>query len=114
LLAAKKNFSGNIFPPVLRNGGNCWSEFYKYVEKRKGNREIIPAIKDQNGTIITDSIGKADILDSCYAFVFYCDHNVPKIQLATSGETCVINTKVIRKRLAKIWRKISTARWSSL
>jgi hypothetical protein len=43
---------------VLRNEGNCWSEFYKYVKRRKGNKEIFPAIKDHNGTIITDATEK--------------------------------------------------------
>jgi hypothetical protein len=30
----------------------------KYVERRNGNKEIIPAIKDHSGTIITDSTEK--------------------------------------------------------
>jgi len=51
-----------------------------------------------------DSTEKANILNSYYASVFYRDHNVPKKQLANSGETLIINTEVIRKRLAKIGR----------
>jgi len=47
---------------VLQNEGNCWSEFYKYVKRQKGNREIIPAIKDHNGTIIVDTTEKANVL----------------------------------------------------
>ena len=86
---------------VPRNEGNCWSEFYKYVKRWKGNREIIPAIKDHNGTIITDNCEKADILNSCYASVFCCDRNIPEIKFVNSGENFIINTKVIRKRLAK-------------
>jgi hypothetical protein len=70
--------------------------------RRKGNREIIPAIKDHNGKIITDTNEKANILNSYYASVFCCDRNVPQIRLANSGETFIINTKVIRKRLVKI------------
>jgi hypothetical protein len=31
---------------ILKNEGKCWTEFYKYVKRRKGNRENIPAIKD--------------------------------------------------------------------
>jgi len=77
------------------------------VKRRKWNREIIPAIKDHNGTIITDSTEKAKILNSYYAAVFYCNRNIPKIQLANSGETFIINTKVIRKRLTKIGRNKS-------
>jgi len=43
-------------PSVVRNEGNCWSEFYKAVEKPEGNSVSIPAIKDHNGTIITEGI----------------------------------------------------------
>jgi len=57
--------------------------------------------------IIIDSTEKANILSSYYASDFYCDHNIPKIQSANSGETLIINTKVIRKRLAKIGRNKS-------
>ena len=50
------------------------------------------------------STEKANILNSCYASVFCCDHNIPKIQLANSGETFITNTKGTRKRLAKTGR----------
>ena len=92
---------------VLYNEGNCWSEFYKYRKRQKGNREIILANKDHKGIIITDSTEKANILNSYYASVFCCHCNIPKIQLANSGETFIVNTKVIRKRLAKIGRNKS-------
>ena len=92
---------------VLQNEGNCWSEFYKYVKMRKGNREIIPAIKDQNRTIITDSTAKANILNSYYASIFSCDRNIPKIQLANPGENFIISTKVIGKGLRKTRRNES-------
>jgi len=49
LLAAKKTAYTAV---STRNEGNCWSVFYKYVKRRKGNREIIPAIKNHSGTII--------------------------------------------------------------
>jgi len=77
------------------------------VKRRKGNTEIIPAIKDHNGTIITDTTEKANNLNSYYASVFCCDRNTPGIKLANSGETFIINTKVIIKRLAKIGRNKS-------
>jgi len=41
---------------VLSKEGKCWSDFYKYVKRRKGNRENIPAINDCNRRIITDAI----------------------------------------------------------
>jgi len=74
---------------------------------RKGNREIIPAIKDQNRTIITDSTAKANILNSYYASIFSCDRNIPKIQLANPGENFIISTKVIGKGLRKTRRNES-------
>ena len=74
------------------------------MKRRKVNREIITAIKGHNGSIITDSTEKANILNSYYASIFYCNRNIPKIQLANSGETFIINTNVIRKILAKIGR----------
>ena len=64
---------------VLSNKDNCWSEFYKCVKWHKGNGENIPVIKDGNGTIITDSTEKANILNSYYASVFSCDRNILKL-----------------------------------
>ena len=57
--------------------------------------------------IITDSIAKANTLNSYYAAIFCCDHNIPKIQLANLGETFIISTKVIGKRLTKIGKNKS-------
>jgi hypothetical protein len=55
-------------------------------------------IKDYNGMIITDSTGKVNILNSYYAPVFFfCANNVPKIKIANSGETCIINTTLLEK-----------------
>jgi hypothetical protein len=64
--------------------------------------EIIPAIKDHDGTIITDTTEKANTLNSYYASVFCCDRNILEIKLAKSGENFII-----RKRLAKIGRNKS-------
>jgi hypothetical protein len=77
------------------------------VKRQKENREIIPAIKDHNGTIITDTTGKANILNYYYAYIFCCNHNIPKIQSANSGETFITNAKVIRKKLPKTGRNES-------
>jgi hypothetical protein len=76
------------------------------VKRRKGNKEFIPVIKD-NRMIIKDTTEKANILNSYYASVFCCSLNNPEIKLANLGETFIINTKVIRKRLAKIGRNNS-------
>jgi len=52
LLAAKKSATRGVLKSVLSKEGKCWSEFYKYVKRRKGNGENIPTIKDSNGRII--------------------------------------------------------------
>jgi hypothetical protein len=81
----EKNYLKNCWQPkrtaqetflqsVLQNEGNCWPEFYKYMKRWKENREMIPAIKDHNRTIIMDSTEKANILNSYYASIFCCDH----------------------------------------
>jgi len=54
-----------------------------------------------------DSTEKTNILNSYYASVFCFDHNVATIQLANSGETFIINTKIIRRRVTKIRRNKS-------
>jgi hypothetical protein len=77
---------------VLKNEGKCWVEFYKYVKRRKGNREIIPAIKDGNGRLITDSTEKANSLNFYYSSVFSCKRRIPKIQHANSNEPFAIST----------------------
>jgi hypothetical protein len=82
--------------------GKCWTEFYKYVKRRKGNRENIPAIKDGNGRLITDSIEDANFLNFYYSSVFSCESSIPQIERANSGESFAISTKIIRKKLAAI------------
>jgi len=56
LLATKKSAQGAFLKSILSKEGNCWSDFYKYVKRHKGNKENILAIKDCNGRIITDTI----------------------------------------------------------
>jgi hypothetical protein len=70
LLAAKKSAQESFLKSILSKEGKCWSDFYKYVKRRKGNREKIPAIKDCNGRIVTDSIEKANTLNFYYSSVF--------------------------------------------
>jgi len=69
LLVAKKP-QETILRSVLQNEGRYWTEFCKYVKRRKGNRESIPAIKDHNGKLVTDPIEKANSLNSYYASLF--------------------------------------------
>jgi hypothetical protein len=81
---------------VIRNEDNCWSDVCKCVKRWKGNRDIIPVIKDHNGTNNTDTTEKANILNSYQASVFCCDHDIREIKLTNSGETFIINTKSSR------------------
>jgi hypothetical protein len=80
LLVAKKKAQETFLRSVLQNEGRCWTEFCKYVKRRKGNRENIPVIKDQNGKLITEPLGKADTLNSYFASIFSCKRNNPQIQ----------------------------------
>ena len=41
LLAAKKSAQEAFLKSILSKEGKCWSKFYKYVKRRKGNREKI-------------------------------------------------------------------------
>jgi hypothetical protein len=67
LLAAKQNAQVTFLRSVLQNKDKCWTEFYKYVKRHKGQN--IRAIKDFNGRLITGSIEKTNTLNSWYAFV---------------------------------------------
>ena len=69
LLVAKKKAQGTFVHSVLQNEGRCWTEFYRYVKRRKGNRENIPAIKDHKGTLFADPLENANSLNSYYAKV---------------------------------------------
>jgi hypothetical protein len=94
LLAAKRTTQGTFLGSVLRNEGNSWSEFYKYVKRREGNKEIIPAIKDHNGMIVMVTTEKANILYSYYSSVFCSDRYVSEIKLTNSGENFIITKKL--------------------
>ena len=102
LLAAKKSAKEAFLKSILGKEGKCWSDFYKYVKRRKGNMENISAIKDCNGRIITDSAEKAATLNFYYSSVFSSESNIPNIQGNISNEPFTIDTKIIRKRIAAI------------
>jgi len=76
LLTAKRNAQETFFSSVLQNEGKSWSEF---VNRRKGNKENIPAMKDCNGGQITDPVDKANNLNY-YASVFSCERDIPAIK----------------------------------
>ena len=56
LLSAKRNALDNFLNFILQNEGKSWSEFYRFVNRRKGNRENVPLLKDGNGGLITDPV----------------------------------------------------------
>ena len=105
LLVAKKSAQAAFLKSILSKEGKCWTEFYKYVQSRKGNRENIPAIKDYNGRIITDSIDKANSFNSYYSTVFSSEGNIPCMQEENTGEPFTIDTKIIRRRFRAIGKK---------
>jgi len=81
LLTKKKNAQEAFLRSLLRNEGNCRSEFYKYVKRRKGNGEINPAINDHNGTNIKDTTEKlTSYIPNMHKFS--CDHKIREIKLA--------------------------------
>jgi hypothetical protein len=73
----------------------------------KGNREIIPATKGQNGKHVTDPIEKANSLNSYYASLFSCGSNSPQIQSTESVKTFTTSINIISKRLSAIGKKKS-------
>jgi len=79
LLTAKRNAQETLLSSVLQNEGKSWSEFYRFVNRRKGKRENVPAIKNCNGGLITDPVDKANNLNNYYASVFSCERDIPAI-----------------------------------
>jgi hypothetical protein len=92
---------------ILQNESKCWTEFYEYVKRHKGNRENIPAIKDGNGRLITYSIENANSFNFYYSSVFSCEHSILQIQRANSGVPFTISTKIIKKKLTAIGKNKS-------
>ena len=80
-------------------GVNCWSDFYKYVKRRKGNKENIPAIKDCNGRIFTDAIEKANTFNSYYSTVFSSEGNILHIQSENTDDPFTTDIKTIRRKI---------------
>jgi len=103
----KKRLRKHFYVRSYKNEGRCWTEFYKYIKHRKGNRGNIPAIKDYNGKLITNSLEKASSHKSYYASLFSCERNNPQIKSTQSGKPFTISISIIRKRLSVIGRKKS-------
>jgi thymidine phosphorylase len=76
LLTAKRNAQETFLSSVLQNKGKSWSEFYRFVNRSKGNKEYISSMKDCNGVQITDAVDKANNLNNYYASVFSCERDI--------------------------------------
>jgi len=107
LLTAKRNAQETLLGSVLQNEGKSWSEFYRFVNSRKGNRVNIPTIKDCNGGLITDPVDKENNLNNYYASVFSCKRDIPDINSTHSDKHFTIKISIIRKQLAMIGRNKS-------
>jgi hypothetical protein len=103
----KRKAQKTFLSSVLQNEGKSWSEVYRFLDRRKGNRENIPTIKDCNGGLITDPVDKANILNNYYISVFSCERNIQDINSTHSDKRFSIKISIIRKRLAMIARNQS-------
>jgi len=110
IMVAKKKAQETFLRSNLQNEGRYRAEFYKYVKRRKGNRESILAIKDQIGWLVTDPVGKANSLNSYNASLFSYERNNPQIQSTKSGKPFTSSINIIRKRLSATWKKKSVGR----
>jgi hypothetical protein len=107
LLTAKTTAEKAVLKSILRKEGKCWSEFYKYVRRRKGNRETIPAIKDCNGRIITDPVEKANSFNFYYSTVFSSEGNIPHTRAENTGDSFTTDIKTIERRIQAIGKNTS-------
>ena len=109
LLAAKQNTHEAQLHKILQNEGKCWAEFYRYARIRKSNKVNIPGLKGINGGIITDPLGKANILNSHCASVFSRKNDQQQRTAMNSEcrEILSVCIKTLRKRLASRGKKIS-------
>jgi len=107
LFVVKKSAQEAFLKSILSKEGKCWSVFYKYVKRRKGNTENIPAIKGCNGRSITDAIEKANTFKSYYSTVFSSEGNILHIQSENAGNPFTTDIKTIRRRIKAIGKNKS-------
>ena len=79
VLTAKRKAQETFLSSVLQNEGKFWSDFYRFVNRRKENKENIKAMKDCNGGQITDPVDKANNSNNYYTSVFSCERDIPDI-----------------------------------
>jgi hypothetical protein len=107
LFTAKISAQETFLGAILQNESKSWSEFYRYVNRRKGYSESIPTIKDGNGGHITDHVGTANNLNNYYASDFSSEREFPETNSTYSEKLFTIKTSIIKKRLAMIGRRKS-------
>jgi len=108
LLTEKINAHETFLRSVLQNEGKSLSEFYRFVNSRKGNREINVTIGDFNdGGLVRVAVEKVNNLNNSYASVFSCERDILDINSTHSDKRLIIKISVIRKRLATIGRNKS-------
>jgi len=95
LLTTKRNAQETLLSSVLQNEGKSWSGFYRFVNRRKGNRVNIPTIKDCNGGLITDPVYKANNLNNYYASVVGCERDIPDINSTHSDKPFTTKISII-------------------
>jgi hypothetical protein len=107
LLAAKKSAQETFLKSILSKEVKCWSEFYKYIKRRRENRENISAIKDCNLRIVTDAIEKDNAFNSYYSTVFSSEGNILHIQSENTGDPFTTDIKTVRRRIKAIGKNKS-------
>jgi len=107
LFTAKRIVQETFLSSLLQKEGKSWSEFYRFENRSKGNRENISSIKGCNGGLITDPVDKANNSNNYYASVFSCGRDIPDINSTHSDNPFTIKISIIRKRLAMFRRNKS-------
>ena len=97
LLSAKKLVQEAYLKSILGKEGKSCSEFYKYVKRRGGNRESIPAIKDGNGQNISDPKGNANLFNSYFSSIFSIKDNIPLIGRMNTIKPFTTDIRTIRR-----------------
>ena len=92
--------------------GNIGS-FYKFVNSKTSVRSGVPPLRDANGTIISDDLGKAELLNNLFASVFVTDDgNIPShtpiIQPDIPYDGIYSTPALVRKAIGRIKKSCSS------
>ncbi len=81
-------------------------QFFKYVRRRKGNREEIPSLRNGSNNLVVDEKQKVNIFNQFFASVYTGKRKI--VVNECEGEHFVLNPSALRKRIAKIGNNKST------